>query len=71
MKYFKVKNAQKRLENAVFCAFFFIKRAVLIRKTKKTKKMKLFFKKVLTNGKVFDIIDRLTSRGDFRLALAL
>ena len=36
-----------------------------------TEKTEKIWKKVLTNGKVFDIIDKLTSRGDFRLALAL
>ena len=32
---------------------------------KKSKKIKLFFKKVLTNGKSFDIIDKPTSEGNF------
>jgi len=36
-----------------------------------TEKTKKIWKKVLTNEEVFDIIDKLTSRGDFRVALAL
>ena len=66
-----MKNARDWLENADFSAFFALKSAILIRKIKKSKFFKLFLKKVLTNGKVFDIIDKLTSRGDFRAALAL
>ena len=54
----------KNIKNTRFGSFFSVRKYFF-------EKSKKLLKKVLTNEKRSDIIDKLTSRGNFRVALAL